>query len=235
MRKIIILLILASPVIYFTSCEREMSDTIDQDRIYTIYELYYNSNTDKTYAKATFKFGNSLGTLLELSSNSKVKFTPEGQTTGDLLSFKNALAYYEKDYSGLIEEGTFVFTDEEGNEYVNTIHLNTAELSDTLPQIIKGQSKEISFNGYALGSNERLTLILDGPFDGDTETFIEDDEGKNKLVLSANKTADLGEGDNSALLDRRYEPDISEAPDAGGKITGRYRALQDTIVVVKNQ
>ena len=88
-----------------SGCFREPSDSVNQDKIYTDYELFYNANEDKTYARATFKFSNLTGTKLELSDPSEVTFE------GDLRSFKPALAYYEKTLPGLVSSGTFEWKD----------------------------------------------------------------------------------------------------------------------------
>ena len=65
-----LLVILSLLTISLFSCNREESNTVEQDRIFTEYELFYNANEDKTYARATFKFSNVFGTKLELSQPS---------------------------------------------------------------------------------------------------------------------------------------------------------------------
>lgn len=72
------------------SCKRESSGDVNQKRIFTQYELFYNENEDITYARAWFRFGHETGTLLELSSPSIVTFE------GDKLSFNGVLASREK-------------------------------------------------------------------------------------------------------------------------------------------
>ena len=39
-----------------TACQTENSADVNQDRIYTQYELFYNANEDITYARAWFRF-----------------------------------------------------------------------------------------------------------------------------------------------------------------------------------
>lgn len=56
------------------SCSREDSNDADQDRIYAEYDLKYDTNQNKTIVSAVFKFSSALGTNLELSSPSQVKF-----------------------------------------------------------------------------------------------------------------------------------------------------------------
>ncbi|MBX9782536.1 MAG: hypothetical protein K2X48_04495 [Chitinophagaceae bacterium] len=67
--NIVATLFIAVTALLFSVCEKQPSDAVDQDRIRTDYELFYDKNTDKTTAVAAFKFGQSItGTQLELSS-----------------------------------------------------------------------------------------------------------------------------------------------------------------------
>jgi hypothetical protein len=110
MKKLFLILSLAAATIYFfSSCERESSSDVNQDRIYVLYEIIYDQPTDLSYAKASFFFGSITGTKLELADPSNVKCNDIN------LGFKNALAYYEAQYTGNIETGNFVWTDTDGN------------------------------------------------------------------------------------------------------------------------
>ena len=41
----------------FTSCVRESSDSVDQDKIWTKYEIIYDKNEDQTTVRVEFRFG----------------------------------------------------------------------------------------------------------------------------------------------------------------------------------
>jgi len=69
MKKLVIILV---GVFCLTGCLSEESINVEQDRIWTYYELLYDANQDITYAIAQFKFGNGLGTFLKLSELSQV-------------------------------------------------------------------------------------------------------------------------------------------------------------------
>ena len=60
--------------ILFMACPIEDSADVNQDKIYTDYEVFYNSNTDKTQVLARFRFGGATGTLLELNEPAEVYF-----------------------------------------------------------------------------------------------------------------------------------------------------------------
>ena len=82
--------------------EAEESINFNQDEIYTTYELSYDENVDRTFAKAWFNYANATGANIQLSSTSQVQFN------GDLLVKKEdtGFIYYEQSYAGLLEEGT---------------------------------------------------------------------------------------------------------------------------------
>src|ERR1035437_9608774 len=98
----------------FNSCKKD-NNTVDQDKIWAYYEVYYDKNQDKTFARTTFKFGNALGANLQLSAPATITFN------GDVLTFQEALGYYEKQYASFISGGTFNYTDKNSITYSNSI------------------------------------------------------------------------------------------------------------------
>jgi len=80
-----------------TGCQTEDSADVNQDRIYADYELFYNSNTDKTEVVARFRFGGPTGTLLELKAPASVKFD------GETIPFRPGYAGHQKAFAGQID------------------------------------------------------------------------------------------------------------------------------------
>ncbi|MBR9922116.1 MAG: hypothetical protein GYB31_14855 [Bacteroidetes bacterium] len=206
-------------LLLLSSCVREPSDSVDQDKIHTNYELFYNANEDITYARATFRFSNALGTKLELAGASIVLFD------GEPLSWQPGLAYYEKKITGLQTTGTFEFEDTEGNTYTNAISLSEMQYPADLDTIDRSSSFELIWPGDPLNESETVTLTANGENEGDAKVFFTDDQGANSIILPANKLGEIGDGPGTLFLDYRYVPLITEAPGAGGLITGRYRPV----------
>ena len=201
----------------FTGCVREPSDSVNQDKIFTDYELFYNANEDKTYARATFRFSNAFGTKLELAGISEVLFE------GDILTFNQALAYYEKEMAGLVEQGTFEWTDTEGNQFTNSVSINEIAYPADLDTIDRSAAFELTWVGDELGEMENVTITANGENEGDAQVFVTNDMGSNSIILSKNLLEKIGEGPGTLFMDRRYQPGLTEATSAGGIITGRYR------------
>lgn len=48
-------------ILFFSSCKREESVNIDQNRIYSNYEFAYDANVNKSSMTATFRLDNNSG------------------------------------------------------------------------------------------------------------------------------------------------------------------------------
>ncbi|MCB0563117.1 MAG: hypothetical protein KDD01_01930 [Phaeodactylibacter sp.] len=200
------------------SCNSESSDTVDQDRIFTVYELFYNANQDKTYARATFHFSNELGTNLQLAGDSKVTFE------GDPLTFNPVLAYYEREYAGFVATGAFEWTDTDGSLFRNTVEIHPISFAPGIDTIDRSQSYELFWEDGELKANEIILLTINGENEGDARIFSTNDVGATSIILAKDKLSEIGQGPGTAFLERSYLPGIQEAPTAGGRITGRQRA-----------
>lgn len=201
---------------FFFGCERETADSVDQDKIYTEYELFYNANEDKTYARATFKFSNALGTKLQLVDNAEVAFN------GDVLAWQPALAYYEKSYAGNKVSGTFLYTDLDGSTFQNDVAIKDIE-HPAVDTISRDSALEYVWGGDALDTGDDVTIVVNGELEGDVQTFYTNDEMATSIVLSKNKLEQLGAGGSTIWMDRRAYPGLAEGTSAGGFVVGRYR------------
>lgn len=203
--------------LFIFSCNSESSDDVNQDRIFTVYELFYNANEDKTYARATFHFGNELGTRLELADPSMVSFN------GDELTFNRVLAYYEREYAGFVSTGTFEWIDTEENAFQNTIEVHTIDYASTIDTIDRSGSYELAWSGDALQLNELVVVGINGENEGDARLFSTNDIGSTSIILAKNILEQVGQGPGTVYMDRSYTPELLDATGAGGRITGRYR------------
>ncbi|MGM0650490.1 MAG: hypothetical protein ACQES1_08295 [Bacteroidota bacterium] len=234
----LVLLSLLAVMIFFSACKQEPA-FIEQDRIYTSYELYYNGNTGQTYAGATFKFSSASGTVLKLGENSSIGFIKVNPISDpDPLHYINEYGYYEKEYTTRWLKGRFYFTDENDNQYENEITVHVAAFPETIDTIVKGNRWELSWEGFyniektALGENESISFSLKEEGEGDIHTFHQHEEGAESIALEGDETAALPEGEYILSLERRYQPELVQKTGAGGTITGRFRPADRTVVVV---
>jgi hypothetical protein len=213
-------------VVLFTSCAREESTDVNQDRIYAEYELYYDKNTDKTYASAIFRFGNATGTQLELSAPSEVRFN------GDVIPFDAAFAYYRKEYAGPVTSGTFVFTDTEGNSFTNSVGSTRTIAFPSVDTIHNSGSFTLAWIGDNVVANERVDVWMDGPLQNNAEFFTQYLANTNSMVLAANQLQQLGTGSTTCTMERIWEENAAQVTGAGGKVRVKYKALNRVIQVV---
>jgi hypothetical protein len=206
-----------------SSCHKENSEDVNQNRIYASYEVFYNANEDKTYARASFRFGNATGTLLELTSPSEVRFNNE------LLSFKPALVYYEKDFAGMIQSGSFQWKDTDGNSFTNSINFHPINYPANIDTIHRNAAYEFFWQGDSLVANELVTLTINGVLEGDAQIFTQTNINSKSIILAMNRLQLLGEGQGQLWLDRNYSPALTEKTSAGGTINARYRPVNKTV------
>ncbi|TAE62084.1 MAG: hypothetical protein EAZ89_00055 [Bacteroidetes bacterium] len=218
----LVLPLVVALTVLFSACAEE-SSTVDQTRIYTIYEVFHDANEGKTYARATFRFGNALGTLLRLSTGASVTFN------GDAMAYQPA-GYYEKAYEGVLTGGTFVYDDLDGNTYTNSVSgiKPIAFPADSI-SLSKSADYELTWVGDPLGPNgpstENVGLLVSA------KLFLELDANATSVKVNSSQLASLTNGPAIAVMDRYFIRELAEKTDAGGSITGKYRALNKAVQI----
>ena len=222
MRNLLAFLLLI--VLMTTACQTENSADVNQGRIFTQYELFYNANEDITYARAWFRFGNATGTQLELTSPSQVEFE------GDKLSFIKLLGYYEKKTAGYKKSGTFKWEDTEGKSFENMVTINEIAYGVLPDSVSRTAAFSIPWTGTPLGDTELVGAWINGEKEGDAQAGITIEKGATTLIIPADKMAKIGAGTGTIYMDRRYSPELSQITSAGGTGTGVYRPKNKTVI-----
>ena len=210
--------------ICFTSCQVENSSDVNQNRIFTHYELFYNANEDITYARAWFRFGNATGTLVDLTSPSEVNF---GRET---LAFVKLLGYYEKKMAGYKASGTFHWEDTEGNAFDNAVTIHPIAFGSLADSVARTAAFDIPWTGDALGNDEVVGVWINGENEGDAQAALTFEMGASSIIVPADKMAKIGAGPGKIYMDRRNSPEITDVTGAGGTAAGVYRAKTLDIV-----
>lgn len=212
-------------VIFFASCDSELSSDVNQDRIFTKYILVYDSEQDMTYARAWFNFGKETGTHLELSDPSYVSFN------GNNLEFQRTLAYYEDEMAGLVSSGTFHWEDTDSKAFDNSIELTPIAFPSVLTEIDGNKSFTLKWDGDALGDNEYVAVVINGEFEGDLFGIYEDGKGSNSIVIPKSELSDLPKNKEATVwMEFGSHPDLTEETGAGGKIIGKYRVMKKIMI-----
>ncbi len=203
--------------VMLTGCTREESINVNQDTVYGEYRLVYEANQDRTFARATFRFGGVGGTNLLLSEGAEVTYDD------DMMTWRNALAYYEKVFNGVEENGTFSYTDLDGNVFVNEVNMAKAiALPDSLNEISESSAFTLTWEGDPIEAGEIVTVTIIGSNERNDRAFTTADVGDNFIVLRQDKLEDLGLGTAKLTIERRLNADIQQGTSRGGAIWSRY-------------
>jgi hypothetical protein len=148
-------LLLSGIALLFVACEAEDSVDVNQNKIYTDYEVFYDSNSDKTWVVARFKFGNATGTVLELKDVAFVTFN------GDTLPYNGWYAGHFKEYAGRISTGSFSYTNNDGDIFVNSIpSVDTIAFPSDLDTLDKSAAYTITWGGRTLAADENVGIFI---------------------------------------------------------------------------
>lgn len=224
--RIIRLLFAFTLIVYATtliSCQSEESADVNQDRIFATYEVFYDANTDISYAKAQFRFGDIAGTTLKLSSPAEVRFN------GDLLTFNETLAYYEKQIAGYVNGGEFQYKDTAGKLYVNAItNLKKPTIPSSFTQVDRSKANTFTWTGTPIENKELMVLDIFNTGQTNLQLFYQASVGTTSITLPINQLAILASGTNNAtaVLNWSRTDALTQATAVGGyiKVTSKDKS-----------
>tara|TARA_R110002072_G_scaffold251518_1_gene410376 strand:- start:3921 stop:4607 length:687 start_codon:yes stop_codon:yes gene_type:complete len=228
MTKVIYLsLLILSGTLLFSACQKEDSSDVNQDKIYTVYELFYNANSDKTVAITRLRFGTPTGTLLELTGSAGVTFN------GDVLPYSALYSGHAKEYAGKISGGTFIYTNTESQTFTNsTPSMDTLSFPVGFDTIIKSQANTMAWTGNALGSSERANLFV-GSWTWGQDAIFFASSGAADIVMGVNQLSNLALGSSTCYIDRVNEVTVTQGTSEGGQIRTRYRPINAPVLVIQ--
>ena len=226
-KSIYLSLIVLAGTFIFSACQKEDSSDVNQDTIYTVYELFYNANSDKTVAISRLRFGSPTGTLLELTGSANVTFN------GDDLPYSPLYSGHAKEYAGKISGGTFVYTNTDNLIYTNsTPSMDTLSFPVGFDTIVKSQANTLAWVGNVLGSNERANLFVGSWTWGQDASFFAG-SGASDIVMGVNQLSNLAVGNSTCYIDRVNEVSVSQGTSEGGVIRTRYRPINVPVLVIQ--
>lgn len=203
------------------STATELSQYVNQDRIYQEYRVTFDEEEKRTRVEAQFRFGDSSGTTLELSGDSRVEHDGLALARSQFLGTQ-----YEGSHDGRVSFSRFLFVDNEGRSYENAVSLPHLHRVVVPEHVNQGEALRIRWFP-PLDKNETVTVWVagestDGSYTGMMET--KDREGATELIFTANRLKELNPGKHSVRLERTRRFDLQEETEAGGKIYGTVRA-----------
>lgn len=208
-------------------CNVEDSGDVNQDKIYTRYELFYNENDDKTVAVARFRFGGPTGTLLELNEDASVTFN------GNALSYNPWYLGHSMEFAGWIDSGAFVYNDLDQLTFTNTVQpYDSIGFPVGLDTIVNTQANTLVWNGNALAENEHVGLFVGSWTWGDDALFIQSADNATNIVMGTNQLSNVPVGPSTLYMDRWTEVAATEGTSEGGVVIGKYRAENRVVQII---
>lgn len=196
--------------------------------VWAYSKLVYDANSDQTYARTTFRYGGMNGAFIQLVPGASITFN------GSPLNWVNSTSSYQKQYDGLIESGTFAYTDGDGNVYSNTISVpSSIGFPADMDSLSVSEDYELNWTGSDLQANERVELTLSAKnTNGEVQEFVAEGDGEFGLFLTAEKLDNLGTGTTNMQMEKIYVPSDFTIPPAGGLLESRYQAVPNLNVAV---
>ncbi len=204
------------PILVLDSCKKKSTD-IDQDKIWAHYEIYYDQNQDVTWARTKFKFGNALGSAIQLTAPATITFN------GSALIYQSSTEQYEKVFQGFVSGGTFTYADKNNTIYSNSISYIKPIGFPAIDTIHKTNSYTLTWIGDSLATNESVNLWLSGS-NYHTEFFYQNKLNSKSIICAANQLQKLSNLNTSGAMLRIYAPPIQQSTGAGGEINGKFLA-----------
>lgn len=226
MKKLLIGLAFVS--IALMSCNKQPSSSVDQDKIYTHYEVFYNKNTDKTVAIARFRFGGATGTLLELEDDSYVTYQ------GDTLAYNALYSGHVKEYAGLNFGGSFEYRNNSGIVYTNnSLSFDSIAFPSSFDTLSKSLAYDLVWDGSTLDQGERVGIFIGSAWVwGQDALLLQTNQGANNIIIGTNNMSNLATGPSICHMERVNEVFTVNGTTQGGKILSKYKAQNHNIIVV---
>ncbi len=189
----------------------EDSKNVNQSRIFTQYWLLYDANSDTTFARATFRLSNALGTVLELKQPAAVTFSDKP------MNFVGGWGWHEAQLPGRVT-GVFKYANTDGK--IQAVEANAfpdiappSGLTSTQP----GKAFAVAFVGPPVASGERVEVVLSGPNKLDFSLILQTTVGAKDVVVSAEQTTRFNSKGWLGL--RRFSDKAVSGTEVGGSLT----------------
>lgn len=215
-------------LLFFTACKKEASINIDQNRIYSDYEVTYNQMSHQTVMSATFRVDHNSGKKIELTYPARVGFNDEN------LGWRNLGGRYEGTRSGNLLNGYFTYFDVDQNSYTNTgAVVNPIDLPFGINNINKSGNFFLPWTGAVLQSGETVKVIISGGSQTGSKTFTATAIGSSYISLDQYRLNQLVTGTAQIQIQRERATGLEQSNLSGGRITSIYKGRKVTINITE--
>ncbi len=225
-------LLLFSISLVLISCrsnETSDSDKVVQTEIYQSYSVVYDVATKTQSVSASFRFGGINGTSLRLVKDSKVSWNNEPMH--DDKSIFTGTFYETKKAGELISDNTFLYIDNDGKTYKNTVPLLKADPYIEGNVISKQASNTISWYGLPSSAMDQVKIILKDSIK--EYYFYPTIIGSNDIVIKPSDLNQVKEGNANIQIQRTVTSSLQNGNSIGGEIYSEYLSLPIIVKILK--
>jgi len=215
-------------ILFFTACKKEASINIDQNRIYSDYEVTYDQMSNQTTSRAVFRVDSKSGKKIELTYPARVGFN------GENLDWRNLGGSYDSERSGNHLNGSFTYIDIDENSFQNAGSVtNPIDLPFGMNNISKNGNFFLPWTGEAIQPGETVTVVIDGGSQSGSKTFTATAVGSSYISLEQYRLNQLVTGTARIQIQREKTEALQQSNLSGGRITSTYKGRRITINITE--
>lgn len=206
-------------LLFITGCDNtEIGESrdVNPDKVYQQYSISLNEEDSAAAVFAQFRFAGEDGTTLVLSKPSRIRF--DGENLGlDSSSFTGA--YYNASIppNRFAGKHSFLFTDVQGREMVNSIPVQPLRLIHTPTTVVAGKSLDIPFETGNVHPDDHVDFYF---YDGDSSfnVRVELKGGPQTATISARHIAALLKPECTLKVGLSQKFPLQQATSEGGNM-----------------
>lgn len=224
------LLVYTGTSLIVTSCQKQDSKDVNQDKIYTDYVVFYDKNDDKTHVVARFRFGNATGTLLNLTDSTGAKITFNGTS----MPYNDWWSAHYIEIAGNVTSGTFSYTNTNGTVYTNTVPAGADTIAYPIgfDTIAKSSANTFTWGGSPLAANQSVGIFVGTWTWAQDALFYTDADNATNIVFGVQAKSSLSTGQATVYMDRSILKTSINGTSVGGTIRYTYRPKNPTVTIV---
>jgi hypothetical protein len=202
-------------------CARQNSSMVNQSGIFTSYQLSYDAGRNSLSAVATFNFGGSTGTYLDLDGGSFVEFDNQPMTKDITLANQVLYTWTQSSMSSdwIWGAHNFNYKNNDGTLYKNTVNLpvlpDVYYVSDT---IASGQSLRVRWRVSDTLNKDSLGVILWNQSQTEYVNATDTQSSTGEIEVPPSTLVKLAKGPIKSSVCRSRFNWAFEAPAEGGMI-----------------
>ncbi len=210
------------------SNETSESDKVAQSEIYQSYFVDYDASNNELKATAGFRFGGQNGTTLRLVGKSNIVYNNIAMRAST--SGWTGTSYEYKKNGTPAGEHFFIYVNNDGEAFKNSIPLLPAEPILKNTTISKSKETIITWSGMPLSSNDNIDIVIKDSVQ--SHYFSPKIVGATTLTLKNNNLAPVKSGNCELYIVRRVTLSLQKTNPIGGVIGSEYLSKRVAVEIV---